>query len=399
MAKSELERILKQAQEQGRLHSRGSFTLDVAAASRQFGQYALSEPIAIVARLIRVGALCGGAVQVELNSKSTRVAIAGHWSALGALAQSFDQVLCDDPAEREFSVALNSIVTRPFQSLAILRGEPGRIAQLQMNQAREVEVAEAVDLAQDLHFTRIEWTTPKGRRSLSADLAQLEKWFGYCRVPLVLNRQPLEASFGRPRGPGLLKHLGAAKQVLLKGPWYLPASYFWADHQALEFRLYSPQEARNEVRLPTPTLASAQLWAGLREPDPEEPCYLALSFACDLSQPGRIDWVHRGQLLHSEAADFSLPAVTAVVSCHGLNLDLLGEKLVQNQALDARRQFIRDWVSCVEDELLARYPEAGQELLLKVLFDTRWRKRAVRLEGRGRVAELLSRLSPANQTA
>ena len=399
MAKNELERILQQAQDQGRLHSRGTFTLDVAAASRQFGQYALGQPIDIVARLIRVGALCGGAVQVELSSKTTRVAIAGHWSALGGLAQSFDQVLCEDPAEREFSIALNSIVTRPFQSLGILRGEPGRIAQLKMNQAREVEVAEAVDLAQDLHFTRIEWTTPKGRRSLSADLAQLEKWFGYCRVPLVLNGQPLDVSFGRPRGPGLLKHLGAAKQVLLKGPWYLPASYFWADHQALEFRLYSPQAARNEVRLPTPSLASAHLWAGLREPESGDPCYLTLSFACDLSQPGRIDWVHRGQLLLSETTDFSLPGVTAVVACHGLNLDLLGEKLVQNQALEARRQFIRDWVSCVEDELLARYPEAGQELMLRVLFDTRWRKLPVRLESKGRVAELLRRLSPANQTA
>lgn len=399
MAKTELDRILQQAQDQGRLHSSGSFTLDVAAASRQFGQYALSQPIAIVARLIRVGALCGGAVQVELSAKTTRVAIAGHWSALGGLAQSFDQVLCEDPAEREFSVALNSIVTRPFQSLAILRGEPGRIAQLLMNQDREVEVAEAVDLAQDLHFTRIEWTTPKSRRSLSADLDQLGRWFGYCRVPLVFNGQPLEVSFGRPRGPGLLKHLGAAKQVLLKGPWYLPASYFWADHQALEFRLYSPQAVRNEVRLPTPSLASAQLWASLREPEAGAPCYLALSFACDLSQPGRIDWVHRGQLLQSEAADFSLPGVTAVVACHGLSLDLLGEKLVQNHGLDARRQFLRDWVNCVEEELRARYPEAGQELMLKVLFDARWRKQPVRLEGKGRVAELLRRLSPANQSA
>ena len=398
MAKSELEQLLERAREQGQLHSTGRFSLDVASASRQFGQYALPEPIAIVARLVRVGALCGGDVQVELTSKKTTLVIGGHWASVSSLAQSFDQVLSKDAADREFALALNSLVTKPFGDLRILRGEPGRIGQLLMNQEREVEVAEAVNLAQDLYFTRIEWSTPKGR-SISSDLAKLRAWFRYSRVPIVLNGEPLKIAIGHARGPGMLKHLGAAKQVLLKGPWYKPASYFWADHQALEFRLYSPQVDRNEVGLPTPSLASALLWAGQQQPRDWANCYLTLSFASDLSQPGRIDWVHRGQLVESEPIEFSLPAVTAVVSCHGLSMDLLGEKLVHNQALDARRQFLRDWLDCLEDELSARYPGAGRELLLKVLFDGRWRKQMVRLPAKRRVDELLKRLSPANQTA
>ena len=398
MAKSELDQLVQRAREQGQLHSTGRFSLDVASASRQFGQYALPEPVSIVARLIRVGALCGGEVQAELSSKKTSLTIAGHWASVSSLAQSFDQVLSNDPADREFSIALNSIVTKPFQDLRILRGEPGRIGQLLMNKDREVEVAEAVNLAQDLYFTRLEWSPPKGR-SLSADLAKLQAWFRYCRVPVTLNGELLQVPLGHARGPGLLKHLGAAKQVLLKGPWYQPASYFWADHQILEFRLYSPQAARNEVALPTPSVASARMWAGAQEPKEWNHCYLALSFASDLSQPGRIDWVHRGQLVEREEVEFSLPAVTAVVSCHGLNMDLLGEKTVHNQAFDARRQFLRDWLECLQEELEARYPEAGRELMLKVLFDSRWRKQMFRLPAKGRVDELLRRLSPANQTA
>ena len=398
MAKSELEQLLQRAREQGQLHSTGRFSLDVASASRQFGQYALPEPVSILARLLRVGAVCGGAVQVELSSKKTCLTIAGHWASVNSLAQSFDQVLSTDAADREFSIALNSIVTRPFLELRILRGEPGRIGQLIMNKDREVEVAEAVNLAQDRYFTRLEWTTPKSR-AFSADLPNLEAWFRYCRVPITLNGQRIHVPFGRARGPGLLKHLGAAKQVLLKGPWYQPASYFWADHQVLEFRLYSPQLARNEVALPTPSLASARLWAGSQEPKDWENCSLALSFASDLSQPSRIDWVHRGQLVEREEVEFSLPAVTAVVSCHGLSMDLLGESPVHNQAFDARRQFLRDWLDCLQEELEARYPGAGRELMLKVLFDHRWRKQMVRLPGKRRVEELLRRLSPANQTA
>lgn len=122
MGKSELDQLVERARGQGQLHSTGRFSLDVASASRQFGQYALAEPVSTVARLVRVGALCGGQVQAELTSKQTSVTIAGHWAAVSSLAQSFDQVLSLDPAEREFSIALNSIVSKPFQDLHILRG-------------------------------------------------------------------------------------------------------------------------------------------------------------------------------------------------------------------------------------------------------------------------------------
>lgn len=398
MAQNQLEQLLQRAQEQGQLHSRGRFSLDVASASRQFGQYALGEAVAILARLIRVGALCGGAVQVELGSKTTRLQIAGHWAAIGSLAQSFDHVLSPDPADREFSIALNSIVNRPFQELQILRGEPGQIGQLKMDAERQVEVAEAVNLAQELYFTQVQWKTPQAR-SVSKDLEQLRRWFRYCRVPVRLNDELLKVPMGHARGPGMLRHLGAAKQLLLKGPWYRPASYFWADHQVLEFRLYSNQAERNEVSLPDPSLASSRVWAGSREPSDWGSCYLALSFASDLSAPSRIDWVHRGQLVESEPAEFPLPAITAVVSCHGLNMDLLGERLVQNQALSARRQFITDWVNCLEEELSRRFPQAGRELMHKLLFDSKIRKQLIRLPNRGRAEELLRRLNPVHPGA
>jgi hypothetical protein len=398
MGKNQLEVLLQQAQEQGQLHSRGSFSLDLASASRQFGQYALTEPIAVVARLIRVGALCGGTVQVELTAKATKVQIAGHWAAVSSLAQSFHQVLTGDPADREFAIALNSIVNHPFQDLRIFRGEPGQIGQLLMNSEREVEVADAVNLAQDLYFTQIQWKTPKAR-AVANDLDKLRRWFRYCRVPVFLNGKELDTPMGPPRGPGFLKHYAAPKQVWLKRAWYALGSYFWSEHQALEFRLYSNQEERNEVGLPTPGLASCRAWAGSRQPSHWGQCYLALSFLTDLSLPSRIEWVHRGQLLENEPAQFSLPAVNAVVSCHGLNMDLLGEKPVHNQAFDARRQFIRDWVNCIEEELAPRFRDADRNLMHRVLFDSHLRGNFARLPNQGRVQELLRRLNPVHPGA
>ena len=89
--------------------------------------------------------------------------------------------------------------------------------------------------------------------------------------------------------------------------------------------------------------------------------------------------------------------VGTIESLWEAHMDLLGEKPVHNQAFDARRQFLRDWLDCLHEELEARYPGTGRELMLKVLFDSRWRKQLVRLPAKRRVDELLRRLSPTNQ--
>ena len=151
------------------------------------------------------------------------------------------------------------------------------------------------------------------------------------------------------------------------------------------------------MALPEPGLASSRFWSASRLPEKWSPCYLALSFASDLSSSSRVDWVHRGQLVESEAANFALPAVTAVVSCHGLSMDLLGEKPVHNQAFSARQSFLADWLNCLEEELSPRYPKAGRSLMLKVLFDTRLHKGPIQLPRRPKVEELLRRLNPIHR--
>jgi hypothetical protein len=316
------------------------------------------------------------------------VQIPGYISGVSQLQSVFDQVLSAVPEEREFSIGVNSLVARPGTRLTITRGEPSRIGRLRM-EGNQVEVAEAMDLLQQESFTRIEWTDARSR-SLDKELETIRQHFRYSRIPITLNGKRIEVPFGRPRGPGMFKHLGAAKQVLLKPSWFQPATYFWADHHALEFRLFHPQSDRNELGLPSPSLASSRLWVGGSQPG--SGCFLALAFCCDGQRSGRIDWVYRGQVVDSQPEDFSIPAIHAVIACQGLTLDVTGERPVDNQARAARRQLVRDWIDCVHDYLQQRYSKEGVGAVQSALFDGKVLSQEVELPRTPRVAELLQRL-------
>lgn len=386
----DLEDWLNKATAGAQFHSTGKFALDTAAAARKFGEYALKEPLQIIARMLRAVVLCGARAEVRLEKRKTLVHVHGLVAAVSQLHQVFDQVLSPSPEEREFSIAMNSLVARPFNQLTIIRGEPSRIARLQMGADRQVEVAEAYDLTQTEAFTQAVWTTPESR-SVNADLERLRHWFRHCPAPVTLQGEPLAVPFGKPRGPGLLKHLGADKQVLLKGPWYQPASYFWADHHALEFRLYHPRPERNEVFLPTPGSASARLVCGADGGQPER-CFLVLACPCDAQGPGRVDWVYRGQALGNSAETWPLGGLLAVVACEGLPFDLTGDRPQEGPALAARLQMVRDWVNCLHDLLSERYGQDDEKVAQRALWDGKLRNGPVQLPATRRVAELLGRL-------
>ena len=387
----ELDEWLRSAVAQGKLHSQGSFSLDTGAAARKFGQYALTDSWQIVARLLRSAVLCAPAVYLEVTKKRTQVTIPGFVSGVSNLKSVFDQVLSSVPEEREFSLAVNSLVTGHCKDLTITRSEPSRIALLKVGQDRQVEVAEAFDLIQTENFTRIEWTE-SGRPALDKDLDRLRQGFRYSRIPITLNGQRLDIPFGRPRGPGMWKHLGAAKQILVKPSWFQPSTYFWADHHALEFRLYHAQSIRNEVGLATPGLASARLWAG--QGQLESSCFLALACCCDPERPGQVDWVYRGQCVDSQLERFAPAGLHAVVACEGLPFDVTGERLIEGPARAARLQLIRDWANCLDDFLQERYPDSGNLAAQRVLYDSKLRDHPHQLPQTRRVVELLQRLRP-----
>ncbi|MBT9584206.1 hypothetical protein IV102_12765 [bacterium] len=382
---------LRSAVAQGKLHSQGSFSLDTGAAARKFGQYALTDSWQIVARLLRSAVLCAPSVQLEVTKTRTQVSIPGFVSGVANLKSVFDQVLSSVPEEREFSLAVNSLVADHCKELTITRGEPSRIALLKVGQDRRVEVAEAFDLIQTENFTRIEWTEV-GRRTLDKDLERLRQGFRYSRIPINLNGEKLDIPFGRPRGPGLWKHLGAARQILVKPSWFQPSTYFWADHHAVEFRLYHPQAIRNEVGLATPGLASCRLWAG--QSGPEQSCFLALACRCDPERPGQVDWVYRGQCVDSQPERFAQPGLQAVVACEGLPFDVTGERLIEGPARAARLQLVRDWANCLHDFLCERYPNSGDLAAHRALYDSKLRAYPQLLPQTRRVVELLQRLSP-----
>lgn len=386
----DLEEWLQKATAQAQFHSTGKFALDTAAAARKFGNYALREPLQIVARMLRAAVLCGAPAQVWLEKRKTVVHLFGLVSGVSQLHQVFDQVLSPTPEEREFSIAVNSLVARPFSRLTITRGEPSRIARLEMGSDRQVETAVAYDLVQTEAFTHTVWTQPDSR-SVSADRDRLQHWFRHCPTRVVVNGQPLGVRFGKPRGPGLLKHLGADKQVLLKGPWYQPASYFWADHHALEFRLYHPRAERNELWLPTPGEASSTLVCGADGGHPDR-CFLALACPCEGQGPGRVDWVYRGQALGNSAENWPLGALVAVVACEGLPFDLTGDRPQEGPALAARLQMVRDWANVLHDFLSDRYKDDSAEVARQALWDRKLRHGLVQLPKTRRVEELLGRL-------
>lgn len=398
MANKKLQQWIDAAVREGRLESRGSFQLDAAAAARKFGEYALQDPLGVVARLIRVACLCGSPVSVNLGRSESSVEFADFTLGLHPLNHVFDGLFSGSPAEREFAIAANTIAVREAKDLIITHFEASKVAVLKLEVDRSVHISEAYNLAHTETHTSVRWQERKPR-SVRKDETRLREWFRYCPVPLLINGEEVVVPFGKPRGPGALRQLGASKQVLLQAAWYRPSSWYWADHHALEFRLYHALPERNEVGLRGPCPASGQLWSGAvatRVASHREPCFLALGFGCDVTSPGRIDWVYRGQLVDSAAeSGFSLGGVHAVVSCAGLPFDLTGEKPIQRAPFQARQQLIRDWVNSVHDYLDERYPRQGADVVLKVLFDKRWKGQTAPLPRTERVLELLQRMKPA----
>lgn len=391
MGVSTLQQRIAAALAEGRCESTGSFQMDVVAAARKFGEYALNDPLQIVARLVRAGQLCQAVVRVELARKSTSVAFAGNPIDPSCLGQVFQGVLSTDAAERELSIAINSILARPFGELNLIRGEASRLARLRVSGGGLVETWEAVDLLQQQSWTEVTWTQPQAR-SLGQDGTRLKDWFRHSPFALTLNGKPGEVPFGKPRGPGPLRHIGAEKQILLSSAWYMPSSWFWADHQVLDFRIFSPNPEHNRVGALGESLASLRGAAG-QAVGPG--CFVRIGVGCDLEGGSRLDWVYRGQTVLSEEVSFALPSVRAVVACEGLPMDLPGQSPVRGNALSARRGMVGQWVDLLEDELQRLYPGTGRRALHRLLFDRKRAQAPFTLTPSAKLANLFARLTPS----
>lgn len=395
MEDQELQSWLRAALDEGIYHSQGSFSLDCSAAARKFGEYALTDPLQVVARLLRAAfcASCSWAA-IQLGRRETSVTLVGYLSGVQQLGQCFDQVLSSQPEEREFSLAVNSLASQDsLRELTIVRAESMRVARLHLSgPERQVQLAEAYDLNQQHNFTHLSWKE-KRNRSPSEDEQRLREWFRYSPLPISINGKMLDMPFGKPRGPGMLRHLGAARQILIKGPWYQPASYFWGEHHALEFRLFHPDSSRNQLKLPTPGQASCRL--GYGHPGPHQLCFLCLACLCDRERQSQVEWVYRGQTVLVRSETLPLSGLSVVVTCEGLPFDVVGEKPVEGPALAARSQLIRDWVNVLDDFLVRHYGAGESQPVHRVLFDSRLCKASQSLPQTPRIRELMLRLSPA----
>ena len=399
MERREWERWLEQAQQGTRLESRGSFTLDLAAAARAFGQYALSDPIEIVARFVRVGVLCAESepIEIEMMRDRVEVKIPGNASSTEAMKDVFSQVLSSDPAEREFAIAMSSLAARDYRELSVLRAQPSRVALLSSQGRGDFQMFEGVDLNQQRSFTVVSWREP-WQRPLSDRLQWLKRAFRFCPQPLRINGQLLEEPFGRPRQTGMVRSLLGGRQVLYKAAWYRLETYIWADHHALEYRVFHPRRERNEVAAPWPGLASNHLYVGETGTNPTS-CFMLFGMGCDPLRPSELSWVYRGQQVASEPAAFPLPGLQGVIACEGLSLDLTGARLVEGGAQRARRQFADDWLDVLSDYLGQLFPEPAATLLAdrrplshRLLSDRRLRGAPQRLPHTQRVKELLARM-------
>ena len=347
----------------------------------------------ILARLIRVGVLCGQAdpVEIELMRDRVQIKIPGNASSTEALSQVFSQVLSPDSAEREFSVALNSLAARAYRELSVLRAQPSRVALLTSQRPGDFQVMEAFDLNQEQFFSVVSWSGG-WTRSLSERLDWVRQAFRFCPQPLVINGHPLQQSFGRPNETGMVRNPLGARQVLYKPAWYRLASYVWADHHALEFRVYHPTPQRNEVHADWPGPASSRIYVG-QPPSHQERCFMLFGLGCDPERAPRVDWVYRGQVVASEEMELPLPGLVGAVACEGLTMDLTGSRPIQTAALKARQQFARDWLEALEDYLDKLYqPPHTVPLAHRILNDRHLRGQTHRLPHTTRVKELLGRM-------
>lgn len=222
-------------------------------------------------------------------------------------------------------------------------------------------------------------TTFQLRRSTGSKLATLATNSPeYMAVVRRFRYSPLEISINGQSPP---REVGWGAPPKKDGPkFFVRAGFFKShrlcvEHHAVEVRYYSEDEAGNGLGL-LPSTATALARLGPPSSGQLDRCQLAVGLTIDPAQPSTIAWVYCGETLQTFPVELPAPGLQLLVSASDLNLDLTGEKLVQDAAFQSRWDFAKTRARELVGALGRAYPDVRERNLAKQAFldeQARWR--------------------------
>lgn len=370
----DLETLLAQARQEGRVDSSGSFTLDLWGAQRKFREYLLSDPYRYILRIVRA-AVFSGADSLVANVAHDKVSIFFPTLPVSAaqLPSLLDRLLGahGDPA-RELAVSINSLLSMEPAKVELLlaSGEGSYLLRLAPDSPGELS-----SLPEDRHARGTYLNVHRSGGNLFKRLGEpresqlLRELCRFCPIPLKLNGKLVQTPYGRPRGPSRIALIREEDVVHLSPRWYLPATYFWKNHHAIEYRYYGAEKP-DRIGLLHPSNASITL----QENASAQCCHLVLAINCSSSLGNLVQMIHGGQSVAYLEQPFTLGAMEAVVSCDGLSMDLTGEVPVRNEAFERKLDFLLRCAFRLRTWLERRYRGYPLENLpVQALYDRRLR--------------------------
>lgn len=305
-------------------------------------------------------------VDILCYHDKTRVSFPGIALALENLPNLLKDVLStQEPVRREFATALNLVIgLKPtLVEIKVCDGRDSRALQIR---GEKVEIF-------DLEGTTTPETSFQVQRQAGSlitrlgteapEYFQIFRRFRYCPIQLSINSKTLSEGRGWGDCYGNKVHLSRSFLSLARS---LPES-----QHVVELRVKRGPE-HDGLRLSKSLAHSTALLQ--HDPLPTEAIvqegiyYLALGICASPNRASTATFVLWGESLQVYPVKLSLPGVELLISAAGLDLDLSGERLLDNSRFQSRWDEAKSYYELLVLALKQAYPKASENRLIAYAY-------------------------------
>lgn len=281
----------------------------------------------------------------------------------------------NSPEVRELATSINLAIGLEPTSLEVKvsNGETSRVLQVRGGEA-EIYSGGPEPTGTTFQLTRPGTMFAK-MTSEAPEYFNIFRSFRYCPLDLFINSRQL------PAGQGWGQKAG--NRVFRFGFPFRIASYFNGQH-IIEVRFRDHDARNNTLRLGPSTARTGVLLESSQPEDLEPPentshadrFRIAIGLTGEDSVSSTASFILHGETLQVFPVAFPVPGVELLVSAHELDLDISGERLVENDKFEERWQQAKETYLQLEQSLHEAYPGTSpKKLVRRALFDreSRWR--------------------------
>lgn len=363
----------------------GQFSIDLDVALRKLRQHQVANQHHYLHRLIRAAVILDSPrADIVCRHDKIRVSFPKAVCPPDQLDTILRSVLDhNSPEVRELATSLNLAIGLEPTSLEvkISNGETSRVLQVQGGEA-EIYSGGPAPTGTTFQMTRPGTMFAK-MTSEAPEYFHIFRNFRYCPVDLFLNTRQIPAGhgWGQKSGNRTFRFQFPFRLVSnFLGQHIIEVRFRDQDRQNNTLRL-SPSQARVEVLLESPRATGG----GQQElGDSDHRFQMAIGLTGEDSVASTASFILHGETLQVFPVAFPIPGVELLVSAHGLDLDISGEKLVENEKFEERWRRAKQTYLDLEQSLRQAYPGTSpKKLVRRALFDqqSRWRPHLEALHG------------------